>query len=144
MDSSEASADGMSSSLSRSSIKPRLLFPVQKVPRTSEDDVDEEATTDIEEGPEVDVGEQSVLQTPAKTQFKGTDTPQAPKFAPMSPPDTKRTTRSTNKLFEEPTPIKKKERRSPFDTWPRTKDRKETGTKREAEPMFAPAKRTKA
>lgn len=145
MDISETHADNeTSSSLSRSSIKPRLLFPVQKASQPSVDDVDEEATTDIEDGREADDQELTVPQTPVKMSSKETETPQAPKFAPMSPPDTKRTTRSTNKLFEDATPIKKKERRSPFDTWPRTKDHKESGKKREAEPMFAPAKRTKA
>lgn len=139
-----ATDNDVPSSFSRTAIKPRLLFPVQKTAQPTGDDVDEEATTDIEDAIETDLEEEAVPQTPVKSQPKGVNTPSAPKFAPMSPPDTKRTTRSTNKLFEEATPIKKKERRSPFDTWPRTKDRKETGTKREAEPMFAPAKRTKA
>jgi hypothetical protein len=138
MEAPEASADDETSSpFSRSSIKPKLLFPAQrKEKQPSVDDVDEEATTDIEDEAE----EQTVPQTPSK----GTDTPHAPKFAPVSPPDTKRTTRSTNKLFEDATPVKKKGRRSPFDMWPRTKERQDTGTKREAEPLFAPAKRTKA
>lgn len=106
--------------------------------------MDEEAVTDIEdEAEEIAIEEPLVPKTPVKTQKHTMETPQAPRFAPMSPPDTKRTTRSTNKL-DEATPIKKKERRSPFDTWPRTKERNDTGTKRQAEPMFAPAKRTKA
>lgn len=147
MDAPETSVDNeITNPLSRSTIKPKLLFPAaQKERQPSEDDVDEEAMTDIEEDVEVDEEQLSMPQTPAKSAAQnGMETPQAPKFAPVSPPDTKRTTRSANKLFEDATPIKKKERRSPFDTWPRTKDRKETGTKRQAEPMFAPAKRTKA
>ena len=145
MEAPEAFANNeITSPLSRSTIKPKLLFPPQKKERQpSADDVDEEATTDIEDA-DVETEEQTMPQTPGKTSSKGMETPQAPKFAPVSPPDTKRTTRSTNKLFEDATPIKKKERRSPFDTWPRTKERKDTGSKREAEPMFAPAKRTKA
>lgn len=141
MEAPEASLDDDASSpYSRSSIKPKLLFPLQrKEQQPSVDDVDEEATTDIEDA-HVEAEEQTMPQTPVK----GMGTPQAPKFAPVSPPDTKRTTRSTNKLFEDATPVKKKGRRSPFDMWPRTKERQDTGSKREAEPMFAPAKRNKA
>jgi len=77
--------------LTRSSIKPRLLFPSpqqvrakEKKSQLSEDD--EEAITDIEE---------HGLSTPAEDQDIVV-TPKAPKFAPASPPTTIRATRSKN------------------------------------------------
>jgi len=75
--------------LTRSSIKPRLLFPSpqqvkakEKKSQLSEDD--EEAITDIEE---------HEFSTPAEEQDVVV-TPKAPKFAPASPPTTGRATRS--------------------------------------------------
>ena len=61
-------------------------------------------------------------QTPKKSQSISAKTPEAPRYAPVSPPDTKRTTRSTNKLAD--TPMKATGRKSPFDSWPRTKEHK--------------------
>jgi len=126
--------------LTRSSIKPRLLFPV---PKPDGMDEDEEAVTDVEDATTEDAPLDP--QTPTKPRHEQLNTPDAPKFAPVSPPDTKRTTRSTNKLLDDGTPMKGKGRRSPFDSWPRTKEHKESSTKRHGDGL-APAhvKRTRA
>ncbi|KAF5134596.1 uncharacterized protein G6M90_00g037390 [Metarhizium brunneum] len=101
--------------LTRASVKPRLLFPTQKT--TAEDD--EEALTDVED---MNLIDEHVPQTPMKAHSIPAKTPEAPKYAPVSPPDTRRTTRSTNKLAD--TPMKGTGRKSPFDSWPRTKEHK--------------------
>ncbi|KAL0934283.1 uncharacterized protein CTRU02_211082 [Colletotrichum truncatum] len=125
--------------LTRSAIKPRLLFPVTpKAPATGSTLEEEEAVTDIEdhhlEKPE------DVPQTPVDVQDECPSTPQAPKFGPAAtPPDTRRTTRSGLKS-EEATPIKRKGRQSPFDDWPRVKNRHEsTATKRTGDSLAGSA-----
>lgn len=126
--------------LTRSSIKPRLLFPTKKPEILIED---EEAVTDVED---LQMSEhEEVPQTPTRVRQEVAKTPDAPKFAPVSPPDTKRTTRSTNKLADM-TPLKRTSRKSPFDSWPRTKEHKSlAGSKRPAESLASPdAKRTRA
>ncbi|UNI18242.1 hypothetical protein JDV02_004521 [Purpureocillium takamizusanense] len=129
--------------LTRSSVKPRLLFPSKK---SDENDVeDEEAVTDVEDMLMSD--EAAAPQTPQKSSEVPAKTPEAPKYAPVSPPDTRRTTRSTNKLSPE-TPMKKKSgRRSPFDAWPRTKEAASSSSapKRQGESLAGAAtKRTRA
>ncbi|KAG6016132.1 hypothetical protein E4U43_004177 [Claviceps pusilla] len=122
--------------LTRSSVQPRLLFPTPKM--TEED---EEALTDVED---MNIAE-SAPQTPRKPQSLSTKTPEAPRFAPASPPDTRRTTRSANKLSE--TPMKAAGRKSPFDSWPRTKEHKTQlpVTKRSGESLASAAtKRSRA
>lgn len=106
---------------------------------------EEEAPTDVEDLEEQD--EEVYPQTPVK-ETKRASTPEAPKFAPVSPPDTKRTTRSMNKLLDEGTPVQQsKPARKPttFDMWRRTKDsRPATATKRAAETQASgSAKRTR-
>lgn len=115
--------------LTRSSIKPRLLFPTQKQQQEREtaDLDDEEATTDIED-PEDHV------TTPVKQTV----------FSPATPPTTGHATRSSTKRAPEPVdtiPYKGK-KVSPFDGWARTKAGSGTATgaggngkKREAEPV---------
>ncbi|TWU73043.1 hypothetical protein ED733_002166 [Metarhizium rileyi] len=103
----------LSRPLTRASVKPKLLFPAQKL--STEDD--EEALTDVED---VSMIEGETPQTPKKAHSLPTKTPEA--YAPVSPPDTRRTTRSANKLAD--TPIKGTGRKSPFDSWPRTKEHK--------------------
>lgn len=83
--------------LTRSSIKPRLLFPSpqqvkakEKIAHLSEDD--EEAVTDIEE---------HGVSTPAEDAI--ISTPKATKFAPASPPTTVRATRSKDVEMSSPT-----------------------------------------
>ncbi|TDZ36336.1 hypothetical protein C8035_v001758 [Colletotrichum spinosum] len=111
--------------MTRSSIKPRLLFPVApKAPATGSTLEDEEAVTDIEDHhPETDEVEEEVAETPVEVSSECPSTPRAPKFAPAAtPPDSRRATRSGIKS-EEATPIKRKTRQSPFDDWPRVKAR---------------------
>ncbi|KAJ6437788.1 base excision DNA repair protein [Purpureocillium lavendulum] len=127
--------------LTRSSVKPRLLFPSKK---SDENDQDEEAVTDVEEDMFMS-DEAAVPQTPQKSSAVHAKTPEAPKYAPVSPPDTRRTTRSTNKLAAE-TPMKKSGRKSPFDAWPRTKEgASSSAPKRQGDSLAGAAtKRTRA
>jgi hypothetical protein len=119
----------------RSSIKPRLLFPPKQKAQSHNDD--EEAVTDIEEHalPTSSTTESSAVETPIEKSAPGT--PAAPRFAPASPPTTGRTTRVSKRLSPEeaPSPAKRPTKsRSPFDTWRRSKSgSKPQGQKREAE-----------
>ncbi|KIH89433.1 hypothetical protein SPBR_07249 [Sporothrix brasiliensis 5110] len=121
--------------LTRSAIKPRLLFPredssfAETTPNggTTED---EEADTDIEESNTVDSDGEAEAEDdklePTIASAPNTPPP-APKFAaPASPPTTTRTRRSGQKSAEELTPIKATsvaapKKRSPFDGWRQTK-----------------------
>jgi hypothetical protein len=126
----------------RSSIKPRLLFPRETkgkqtapIANTHED---EEAVTDIED--HVLDGVEDVQgvepETPAYISEEMVQTPAAPRFAPASPPSTVRATRSTDKLRDADTPMKKPKNPSPFDGWPRTKSRaRPQGQKREGDAL---------
>jgi hypothetical protein len=101
--------------LTRASIKPRLLFQDVK---TKEQIEEEEAVTDVEENEEL-----AYPATPSVSKKERESTPEAPKFAPASPPSTRRVTRSANKLTDESAPvIKRPSKRSPFDSWRRTKE----------------------
>jgi len=139
-------SSAVSKRLTRSSIKPRLLFPPDA---TEEDgaDEDEEADTEIEDGP-VDEKEADVPETPLELVEVAPDTPKAPKFAPASPPTTARATRSGNKAADELTPMKPARggKRSPFDGWRQTKSGSGGGHKRPADELASdvPAKRTRA
>lgn len=129
--------------LTRSSVKPRLLFP-PKQPERSIDD--EEADTDVEDNVKTRTAG-PIPQTPSKSRKETGKTPDAPKYGPVSPPETRRTTRSANKLSGEETPVKKPKRQPTlFDSWPRTKEhRAPPPTKRAGESLpTAPAKRTRA
>ncbi|KAF3076355.1 hypothetical protein CFAM422_001417 [Trichoderma lentiforme] len=136
--------------LTRSSIKPRLLFPAKApAPKTKDMLEEEEAATDVEEAVEAEKPQAKVetVETPAKAKEERAQTPDAPKYAPASPPETRRTTRSTNKLSADSAPIKRTGKKSPFDSWIRTKEHtNRSGTKRAAaEPLpAAPAKRTRS
>lgn len=139
--------------LTRSSIKPRLLFPTKApAPKTKQMLEEEEAATDVEDAKDAaEEEEPSVPSVPVKTPVKAKEeraqTPEAPNYAPASPPETRRTTRSTNKLAAGPTPAKRAGKKSPFDSWLRTKEHaNRSGTKRAAgEPLAAaPAKRTRS
>jgi hypothetical protein len=78
--------------LTRSSLKPRLLFPTpeQMAVREKKHQVtdDEEVMTDLEDP------FNTVVSTPAKHINDFAVTPAAPKFAPVSPPTTARAARS--------------------------------------------------
>ncbi|KAK3945567.1 hypothetical protein QBC46DRAFT_277274 [Diplogelasinospora grovesii] len=110
--------------LTRSAVKPRLLFPAAKAEPDPKpiDEEDEEAETDIED--HVLAGlEDKNPSTPMDLVEAVPDTPEAPRFAPVSPPSTARTTRFGNKVAAETTPMKKKPggKRNPFDGWRRVK-----------------------
>ena len=97
--------------LTRSSIKPRLLFPTPQQQREREADniSDEEATTEVEEAQD----DQDVeVTTPLKQTV----------FSPATPPTTGHATRSATKKADdvEPVPLPRK-KISPFDGWARKK-----------------------
>ncbi|KAK4109705.1 hypothetical protein N656DRAFT_782537 [Canariomyces notabilis] len=131
----------------RSSIKPRLLFPTTKAGESKTVNEDEEAATDIEDHVLAGMEEDQPV-TPADLVEHAPGTPDAPRFAPASPPTTARTTRSANKKVVESTPMKSKQpgKRSPFDGWRRTKNGSQsTGHKRPGDELAAAStKRTKA
>ncbi|KAI0537382.1 hypothetical protein GGR58DRAFT_348225 [Xylaria digitata] len=135
--------------MTRSSIKPRLLFPPEpkgkKVAATTED---EEAVTDIEDNVFQDAQEETrieeIPQTPVQATKGKVETPDAPRFGPASPPSTGRATRSTDKLRGGDTPMKAKVP-SPFDGWRRSKSRALTqGQKREGDTLEPSHKRQRA
>ncbi|CEI40666.1 hypothetical protein FVEN_g1562 [Fusarium venenatum] len=107
--------------LTRASIKPRLLFQDVK---TKEQVEEEEAVTDVEEEEAMtDVEENDEeLACPATPSVKERESTPAPQFAPASPPSTRRVTRSANKLTESAPVVKRPSKRSPFDSWRRTKE----------------------
>ncbi|KFX90505.1 hypothetical protein V490_06412 [Pseudogymnoascus sp. VKM F-3557] len=114
--------------LTRSSMKPRLLFPTQKQldERDSQySEADEEADTDIEEG--------NAVATPTLLTEK-VATPRAPRFAPVSPPSTvARTTRSKKISSDDDmagASFSSLGSASPFESWQRTKPK---GQKRGSE-----------
>ncbi|KAI2610599.1 hypothetical protein GGR54DRAFT_374385 [Hypoxylon sp. NC1633] len=137
--------------LTRSSVKPRLLFPsahkgknvVKTVTKnvakpTTEDD--EEAITDIEDHVFGTAEEDTQVEAPATPTVMVREkavTPDAPKFAPVSPPSTGRVTRTGTKLGEDASPMKPKAKpRSPFDGWRRSKSQAQPhGQKREGEAL---------
>ncbi|RYP20144.1 hypothetical protein DL767_009510 [Monosporascus sp. MG133] len=127
--------------ITRSSIKPRLLFPPAGKGEEVDDTVneDEEAATDIEDPASNDTGaaDTDIPATPLDLVDQQPDTPKAPRFAPASPPSTSRTTRFGSKLEADATPMKKSTKaRSPFDGWRRSKRTTEThGQKRAGDPL---------
>ena len=130
--------------LTRSSVKPRLLFPVKSNDKVDED---EEAVTDIEDH-SLPQPEEADPQTPSDPADDAPGTPLAPKFAPASPPATTRTTRHSNKVAEDITPMKatRGSKRSPFDGWRRVKSSSSEshGQKRPSNaPITNPVKRAR-
>ncbi|KAK4141113.1 uncharacterized protein C8A04DRAFT_31320 [Dichotomopilus funicola] len=133
----------------RSSIKPRLLFPTAHSDESQDLD-EEEAVTDIEDHvlAGLEAGKDEV-RTPTELIFDEPGTPNAPRFAPASPPTTTRTTRFTSKKAAEPVSKGKQSaaKRSPFDAWRRVKAPAETtsGHKRSGDELPAAApKRSRA
>ncbi|XXG95691.1 hypothetical protein Hte_001960 [Hypoxylon texense] len=134
--------------VTRSSIKPRLLFPsVQKKGKqpantaARDEDDDEEAVTDIEEHILEDLEEDQMEEpvTPVKRVEKKPSTPPAPRFAPSSPPSTVRTTRTTSKVHADDATPKPPKSHNPFDGWRRSKSRAGPhGQKREGEALTRP------
>lgn len=139
----EGSASPRLRPLTRSSVKPRLLFPTEKQRREREV-AEEEALTDIEDG-RLENGHEK-LTTPVKQSF-----------APTTPPTTGHATRSTTKQaalrggssplappevsFEDAASSVERrpgKRTSPFNAWQRTKagsDGHSKGKKRRADQM---------
>lgn len=111
--------------MTRSSIKPRLLFPPKskgkQVAITTTIEDDEEAATEIEDNVPDDDQEAKfeVPETPVQVTEEEVETPKAPRFAPASPPSTGRATRSADKLRGGD----KANAPSPFDGWRRSKNR---------------------
>ncbi|KAI0514933.1 hypothetical protein F5B22DRAFT_609043 [Xylaria bambusicola] len=127
--------------MTRSSIKPRLLFPSAKGKKATTSTVeDEEAVTDIEDNVfnDVEAAEAEPPQTPTQVAKGKVETPDAPRFGPASPPSTGRATRSTDKLRGGDTPMKAKGP-SPFDGWRRSKSRAAPqGQKRDGDHIAKP------
>ncbi|KAH8598847.1 hypothetical protein B0O99DRAFT_614321 [Bisporella sp. PMI_857] len=133
----EGSPDG--GRVTRSAIKPRLLFPTAqqieaKEKRRQAIEDEEEAVTDIEE---------HEIATPVNEREETVTTPKAPKFAPFSPPPTaRRTTRSKDvQIGNSPAGPgndcdgqSDEKKLSPFNNWPRTK-RGESSKKRTGSPI---------
>ncbi|KAM7223991.1 hypothetical protein V8F06_000464 [Rhypophila decipiens] len=109
--------------VTRSTVKPRLLFPVKKEEKPKEVDDDEEAVTDIEDHVLADLEKHEKSLTPMEMQSEEhLATPKAPRFAPASPPTTARTTRFGTKRAADTTPkAKAGGKRSPFEGWRVTK-----------------------
>lgn len=138
--------------MTRSSIKPRLLFPAAAPAKQPISLDDEEAETDIEDSISAK-DEMDIEQSPTECELveDSPGTPVGSKSAPsmpVSPPTTQRTTRHGAKSAEETTPMKpiRGGKRSPFDGWRRTKNGSESSSaKRSGESLAADAaKRTRA
>ena len=131
----------------RSSIKPRLLFPSAKIEKPEVDNTDEEAITDIEERHPEHGG---ITELALDTEDEPLVTPVKVSFTPSTPPTTGHATRaSTKKLAIDNSPrapepmemrasvtVKKGRTLSPFDRWKRVKPGVEPaakGKKRAAE-----------
>ncbi|KAK4242751.1 hypothetical protein C8A03DRAFT_39916 [Achaetomium macrosporum] len=131
----------------RSSIKPRLLFPTATEDESKLENGDEEAPTDIEDHVLAEL-EAEKPETPVDLIEEAAGTPKAPRHAPASPPTTARTTRFGSKKAAETSPVKPKQaaKGSPFDSWRRTKaGAQSTGHKRSGDDISAAAsKRTRA
>ncbi|MCJ1282621.1 hypothetical protein MMC26_001946 [Xylographa opegraphella] len=129
--------------LTRSSIKPRLLFPNTPQPETEHPDTgvtDEEAVTDIEDPHAHD---SDMTELAPETGEEALVTPVKPSFTPTSPPSTGRATRaSTKKAALDSSPmgpetvevksrfvVKHGRTASPFDNWRRTKAGAVSGSK---------------
>ncbi|KAI1446612.1 hypothetical protein F5Y02DRAFT_382245 [Annulohypoxylon stygium] len=125
----------------RSSIKPRLLFPSKKQDTVKASTDDEEAVTDIEDHASLDdISDDptELAKTPTTKVVEEAVTPTAPKFkTPVSPPSTIRATRASARVAAATgSPTKQTKPRNPFDGWRRSKSRASTqGQKREGEDL---------
>ncbi|KAI1458090.1 hypothetical protein F4805DRAFT_425457 [Annulohypoxylon moriforme] len=123
----------------RSSIKPRLLFPSKGKAAAKASTDDEEAVTDIEDHVLLDAKDDSAEApaTPTAMVAEKSVTPVAPKFTtPVSPPSTARATRASTRMQAVESSTKQSKPRNPFDGWRRSKSRASTqGQKREGEPI---------
>ena len=112
----------------RSSVKPRLLFPTAQQQREREL-ADEEAITDIEASHDSDMTDIATEETEVEEPEKVV-TPIKPSFTPATPPTTVHATRAATKKAVEASPldketveavVKQSGQRSPFDGWARRK-----------------------
>ena len=130
---SPPSADSLISStthFTRSSVKPRLLFPTAQQQHERQL-ADEEAITDIEASNDSDMTDIVTEGTEAEEQGARVVTPVKARFTPATPPTTGHATRAATKKAVEASPLdaepaevevkKKGGKRSPFDGWARRK-----------------------
>lgn len=114
--------------LTRSSIKPRLLFPTAQQVKARE--MRSQATEDEEEAI-TDIEEPNSLSTPKGQMDNLVTTPKAPKFAPVSPPTTSRATRSKQMDMTSSPPESGRDGSvSPFLGWTVAKDKVSPGNKK--------------
>ncbi|KAK3316357.1 hypothetical protein B0H66DRAFT_534611 [Apodospora peruviana] len=138
------------SRFTRATVKPRLLFPT-KVKQPKDVDEDEEAVTDIEDHVLEGVKEHDPITPMDLVEEERASTPEAPRFAPASPPTTDRTTRFGANKGGDASPVKPKPaprgKRSPFDGWRRVKgsaSSESSGHKRAGDALpTSPAKRNR-
>lgn len=130
--------------LTRSSIKPRLLFPTSQQIRAKEA---RSQMTEDEEEAVTDIDDDHVMTTPMDHGDKAVATPKAPKFAPASPPTTARATRSKDvDMLSSPRPVSEGGSRkssssvSPFDSWQRIKRGGPVNKKRSGSPITPKAR----
>ncbi|KAL4810431.1 hypothetical protein BDV18DRAFT_57365 [Aspergillus unguis] len=113
--------------LTRSSVKPRVLFPTARGDVSQEHDADEEATTDIEDHvlEDADGAEDLDLIADVESQQRPVTPPPKTTITPPSPGASTRSLRSRGKRELEtghtPTASEAKKKRSPFDGWLRKK-----------------------
>lgn len=119
----------MSTHFTRSSVKPRLLFPTAQQQRERQL-ADEEAVTDIEASYDSDMTDIATEETENEEQGGAqVVTPVKTSFHPATPPTTVHATRAATKKAVEASPLddgvtevnKKSGKRSPFDGWARRK-----------------------
>lgn len=125
--------------LTRSSLRPRVLFPSEEHQPAIDEEDEEEAQTDIES--------EHVVESEAKATSKAHTTTPARHVriaeGQVTPPTTRKSTRFTHlsspeeeqsSFSSETTPKPKGKKRSPFDSWQRTKPGMSGGRKRAASP----------
>ena len=126
--------------MTRSSIKPRLLFPPEQ--KNADGEVygtdDEEALTDIEEAASVTVPfPREDFETPQELEGDTPATPAAPRFFFLLIRRTDSSTRQGSKAKIEDSPMKSRpaKTKSPFDVWRRSRSSAAHGQKREGDPL---------
>ena len=112
--------------MTRSSIKPRLLFPPQPQEPSALEEEEADTDVEIEHLKKTTEPRKNPRPTTVVEVIEESETPKAPRFSSISPPDTRRVTRARDKKFDEPNPVQRQGRTSPFDSWPRVKSRSES------------------
>lgn len=123
--------DRLRGPLTRSSVKPRLLFPTPEQLKAKEVKEMRSQATEDEEEAITDIDEAHNLSTPKDQQGHAVATPKAPKFAPASPPTTTRATRSKQMdVTGSPADAEDDGSLSPFYDWSLAKDDPPTRSKK--------------